>query len=221
VTVPTVLQGFCTHCGYRSAILTAGYGAVFVDHPVAESQSEIAGAAIFVDCPGEFSEVNDPRFVILSHPGEIEILAGTGYSWGDLFWQGRYVAVTNVVCRQCGNIFARRRLAVPFWFGCVMTGIMAPLILIAVGLTVGRSTHRPLVAGLAAGAAYALVWLLYEAVCRIYLYARFRERAAALAAEISCPNCNARDSRGVEGAKRICCPSCKKKSVSFQMVGMS
>lgn len=83
--------------------MPAGYGAVFVDEPVAEPQDQVAGAALFSATGGEIATVDDPRFVVLRHPVEDDGLKRTGYRWNDLLWQGRYVEVTNVVCRECGS----------------------------------------------------------------------------------------------------------------------
>jgi hypothetical protein len=90
--------------------MTDGYGAVLVDRPVESMQTEIAAACIFSDSAGKLAEAADPRFVVLAHPLENLILADTGYTWNDLFWQGRYVSVSNVVCRHCGHLFQHRRL---------------------------------------------------------------------------------------------------------------
>src|SRR5688572_4325541 len=102
--------------------MPGGYGAVIVDRPVGEPQSMVVGAVIHQSGRGYFAADGDPRFVVLSHPLEAEILAGTGYGWNDLLREGRYVSVTNVVCRRCGTVYHRRRLAPPGGFGC-LTGV--------------------------------------------------------------------------------------------------
>ena len=50
--MPTLFQGICDDCGHKTAVMTAGYGAVFVDQPVAEPQDQVAGAALFSSTGG-------------------------------------------------------------------------------------------------------------------------------------------------------------------------
>ena len=69
--------------------MTAGYGAVFVDRPVAEPQDHVAGAALFSSTGGEIATVDDPRFVVLRHPVEDYDLQRAGHRWNDLLRHGQ------------------------------------------------------------------------------------------------------------------------------------
>jgi hypothetical protein len=194
-----------------------GYGAVLVDQPVTEKQYEVAGAVITGGVGCEMASGDDPRFVILSHPAEPKILAGTGYSRGDLLWQGRYVAARNVVCRRCGTVFPRRRLAAPAATGCLTS--------LGIGVAGG------LLAGVWWGSIFAgfVAWYVVTAaaltvvstLASLYVRLRYAERAASLAAERFCPTCGADDSVRITEAKSVTCPSCRGQSLRFVMVGIS
>ena len=65
--MPSLYQGVCENCGHKTAIVTAGYGAVLVDEPVAREQGEVAGAVIMNGADDDtLATVNDPRFVVLT-----------------------------------------------------------------------------------------------------------------------------------------------------------
>ena len=161
--------------------------------------------------------VSDPRLVVLSHPLESTILAKTGYSWSDLFWQGRYVAITNMICRQCGTIFERQRLAPPGNIGCMTSFSSGVVCGVAAGIWA-----RSFLAGVVAWyAVMILVGLVAGSFARLYTRRRFAERAASLAAERACPRCHAEDAVTIERAKTVTCPTCSAQSLRFTMIGKS
>ena len=215
--MPTLFQGICDHCGHKTAVMTAGFGAVFVDRPVAGPQGQVAGAALFSEGDAEIATVDDPRFVVLRHPVEDHDLERAGYRWNDVHWQGRYVEVTNVVCRECGTVFPRRRLAAPTMVGCVTglaTGVVA-------GLAVGIWRRSFVAAFLSSYVATVAVMYLTGSLAPLYLRLRFRARGASLAAERACPVCHADNARHLERATSLPCPACRQKSLRFVVVGMS
>jgi hypothetical protein len=136
--------------------MSEGCGAVLVDRAIEGPQYEVAGAVITAGSDAAIAGVDDPRFVVLRHPAESFDLAKTGYSWKDLLKQGRFVSVSNVVCRECGTVFPRRRLAVPGASGC-MSGLVIGAV---AGLLTGvwrRSTFEGVVASCLVAAAVAWV----------------------------------------------------------------
>lgn len=215
--MPELYRGVCSHCDYRTAIMTGGYGAVLVDQPPDEFQSEVAGACLFSDARGEMAEAADPRFVALAHPLESTILADTGYTWRDLFWQGRYVSVTNVVCRHCGRTFQKRQLAAPADTGCTT----AILIGVTVGIAAGVITRSFVVAFASCFAATCAAASAAMFLADFYIRRRFPQRAAALAAEFSCPACSADDSIEISRARSVRCPACREEKQSFETAGIS
>jgi hypothetical protein len=213
--VPTLFQGICSRCGHKTPIMLDGYGAVLVDQPATQEQHEVAGAVITSGDGGAMALTSDPQFVELSPLCMSSILASTGYSWSDLLWQGRYVAVTNVICRQCGTVFQRSRLAPPGGTGC-MTGLAVG---VASGVAVGV-WRRSFDAGLHVWC--AVTWWVVavaEFLARLYVRLRFSERAASLAAERACPHCHADDARAFDRAKAVKCPACSTESLRFVVPG--
>jgi len=105
--MPTIFQAQCRRCSYRSDIFPAAYGAVLVDEPAAERCNHVVAGAVLMapasDAP--IAQQHDPRLVVLAHPIEQTILAGTGYTWAGLAWTGRYVRIRRAVCQSCGTIF--------------------------------------------------------------------------------------------------------------------
>jgi len=197
--------------------MTSRYGAVLVDRPLDRSQTEVAGTCLLSAPAGNVAESADPRFVVLAHPLEFEILAGTGYTWSDLYRQGRYVLVTNVVCRRCGAVFQKRKLGAPGEPGCTV----AILIGLLSGAAAGLRAHRLLVGVLVfcsiGGATAALAaWIARWRVRR-----RFPARAAALAAESSCPACGADDAAPISRVRSVRCPACRQQSLRFIHAGIS
>jgi predicted Zn-ribbon and HTH transcriptional regulator len=215
--VPSLYQGVCRNCSHRTAIMTAGYGAVLVDRPLDRSQTEVAGACLLSAAAGKLAESADPRFVVLAHPLESKILADTGYTWNDLYRQGRYVLVTNVVCRRCGAVFQKRELGAPGepgWVVAILIGLLS-------GTAAGLWAHRLLVGVLVfcglGGATGALAgWIARWRVRR-----RFRARAAALAAESTCPACGADDAAPISRVRSVRCPACRQQSQRFIHAGTS
>jgi hypothetical protein len=215
--MPTVYQGICRDCGYTTSFLSEEYGAVFVDQPVAEAQQELAGAVIMAGNSGPMASIDDHRFVVLRHPGEESDLRATGYTWRDLLKQGRYVRVTNVICRECGTLFQRRRLAAPNAFGCVTALVLG----VIVGLSAGIRM-RSISAGFAAWFVGAMVVLIGAEFCAaLYVRLRFRTRAKMLAAERTCPGCGADHAKKIGWGRSVACPSCRRCSLRFKVVGIS
>jgi hypothetical protein len=197
--------------------MTGGYGSVLVDRPIQQEQHEFAGVVLSSTDKGEFAVADDPRFVVLSHPIETSILASTGYSWNDLLWQGRYVAVKNVICRKCGNVFQLRNLTAPGANGC----FLALSIGVVVGSVTGISTHSYLLGFVAWYLATFGVMCIFGSLARWYIRSRFAARAALLAAERACPQCKSDDSIAIDRAKNVTCSRCKAVSLTFVDVGIS
>lgn len=215
--VPTILQGICRNCGHKTPLLSEGYGAIFVDQSLTHTQHEVAGAVIQAGEAGAMATVDDARFLILRHPVEEPILRESGYVWSDLLRQGRYVWVTNVVCRECGTIFQRRRLRAPGTFGCTAALVSG----LAAGLAVGlwtRSAPLGLLASCAGALAVALIAGAYAAA---YLRLRFTARAKAIAAERLCPTCRADNARKLALYRSVVCPICHTRRLRFLPVGVS
>jgi hypothetical protein len=220
--MPPIYQGVCDKCGHKTAVMMNGYGAVFVDQPVSGIQHPTAGAVVVSDSSeslavGSLEGVEDPRFVVLAHPCESSILASTGFSWSDLLWQGRFVLVTNVICRQCGGVFPKRQLGAPGTAGGLTAIIVGAIIGVAVGIA-QRSFFWAFIAFL--GAAVVLL-LVFERTAIWYVRWRYHSRAAALAAESRCPICGTDDSVIISLAKGVKCPTCKRESLSVEIAGMS
>lgn len=198
--------------------MSAGYGAVLVDEPVSESQHEVAGAVIFSGSESEpFAAADDPRFVVLRHPGGDYDLARTGYSWSDLLKQGRYVSVINVICRECGTVFPRRRLAAPGGNGCMSSLAIGIAIGIVAGIwcrsfSIGLLTWFSITLGIS---------LLIDCLSSLYIRFRFSTRAASLIAEKWCPTCHADNARSIDRAKDVLCPICRHETLRFVMAGIS
>jgi hypothetical protein len=197
--------------------MTAGYGAVLVDEPVARRQGEVAGAVIMNRADDDtLATVNDPRFVVLTHPIESAALASTGYGNLDLVREGRYVEVTNVVCRRCGTVFPRRRLAAPE-IGCGVGLLLGA----AIGVVVGFKSRSFVDGFLTCYAVAGLVGLVSTGLAALYIRRRHRERAAALAAEVHCPTCRADDAVPIDGAKGVRCSRCGRDALRFIIAGKS
>lgn len=215
--MPSLFQGVCRRCGYKTPVLTEGYFAVLVDEPQSEKQHEVAGAVITDGEGGAMAVAGDPRFVVLRHPIESSDLAGTGYTWSDLLWEGRYIEVTNVVCGQCGTVFQHRRLVAPGQTGC-----MAALVLgLVTGLSVGIWQHSILLGLFACGRLAVSIGMVTDLLERLYLRRHFSKRNATLAAERACPKCHAEDANAVGHGRRVTCPACSTKAMRFVIVGIS
>ena len=200
-------------------MVPAAYGAVLVNDAAPDRQPEVAGVAPSgAGREGDkLAAVDDRRFLVLAHPGESRILESAGFTWDEVFRQGRYVAVDNVVCRRCGTAFPRRRLAAPNGAGCLPSLLTGA----AVGVGVGSCLHSA-IAGLVAGWAGLFVVLhLVDFRRERYLRQRFPARRASLAAERRCPTCSADDARSIDGARSIPCPSCRAPALRFRPVGIS
>jgi hypothetical protein len=193
------------------------YAAVWVDQPIDAPQQQVAGAAMFSSAAHGFATTRDPRFVILRHPAEEHDLERTGYQWKDLIWQGRFVSVRNVICRECGTLFPRRRLAPPGGTGC-MTSLMLGIV---ASLFAAIWFRRIIIAVAIWYAATFGTLLLTGSLASLYIRLRFRARAASLAAERACPNCGADHARTIERAKAIKCSACGNTTMNFSHVGIS
>lgn len=197
--------------------MTEGYGAVLVGQPAEAPQWEVAGAVFSPGTGGRIAKVDDPRFVVLAHPLEARILAQTGYTHDDLLWQGRYVGVTNVSCRECGEIFCHRKLKAPGGIGCsavlwssLATGVIAGII--ARGFFIGLL------------AAVAVLWLGFAVIDFLttrYLRRHFRDRMDVLAAERRCPRCTADNAVPIGKNQWLKCSACGSKTLKFYTAGKS
>ena len=215
--MPSLYQGVCDDCGHKTPIMTAGYGAVLVDEPVTRQQGEVAGAVIMTGADEHsLATVNDPRFVVLTHPVESAALASTGYSKLDLVREGRYVEVTNVICCRCGTVFPRRRLAAP-GIGCGVGLLLGA----ALGVIVGFKSRSFVDGCLVSYAVAGLFGLVCTGIAALYVRRRHRERGAALAAEVHCPTCGADDAVPIGGAKGVRCSSCGRDAFRFVFAGKS
>jgi hypothetical protein len=197
--------------------MTDGYGAVLVDRAVAQEQDEVAGAVITSGEGGTIASASDSRFVVLSHPLESSILASTGYSWTDLLRQGRYVAISNVICRECGTVFPRYRLAAPGGTGCITSLALG----VAAGLSVGIWRHTFSAGFLAWYAVTFGTMMIAGSLASLYVRLRFSERAATLRAARSCPACHADNATGIMRGKSVACPVCRNQSLRFVIAGIS
>ena len=205
--MPTLFQGTCGNCGHETPVMLAGYGAVIVDEPVAEPQHEVAGAVLTSEGGGAIATTVDPRFVVLRHPAEDYDLAATGYSWSDLLQQGRYVSVTNVICRECGTVFPRRRLTAPGAAGCMPSLGLG----VAVGVAVG-CWRRSVFAGLVAWYLVTLgAMILVGSLASLYLRLRFSVRAASLATERVVRRVTLTMRRALAAPSRCCAPHAATK----------
>lgn len=215
--MPTLFQGICRHCGHQTPPLSKGYGAVFVDQPVAQAQRHVAGAVVASGDGSAMASVDDLRFVVLRHPIEDSDLAKTGYTWHDLLRQGRYVRVTNVICRDCGTLFQRRRLSPPGAFGCITAMTLGVVVGLAAGLWM-----RSFVLGLLAWYVVATAVSIGAEFCAaLYVRLRFRARAKALAAERTCPRCGADNAKTIGSGRSVVCSACCRRSLRFKVAGVS
>lgn len=217
--MPVVYQARCDRCSYSSAVFPAEYGAVLVDEPPADRQTALVAGAVLSGAVGDpgFARQSDPRLVVLAHPIEEHILAGTGYTWFTLAREGRYVWVRRVVCGDCGTLFDVRRLTFPsglgYQVGCLMS--------LAAGVAVGFWQES---FWLGFGAAYGVVMLWsisVGAAGRAYTRFRFRDRAAAIDGPSCCPECESRRYFNVGSRPVLLCPSCHERSVRIRAVGKS
>ena len=215
--MPSLFQGRCDPCGYVTPIVTSEYGAVWEDEPVASEQSEVLGAVLHSDADPGFSQVRDPRFVVLAHPNETGCLASTGHTWGDVLWQGRYVVVKNVVCGNCGSVFQVRSLASPGFLGCYYSLVAGVIAGIGSGIA-----YRSFVLGFIVWQGTTLaVAFAFELAERLYVRWRFANRAAALADERFCPHCHACDYKPINRGVATKCPGCAQDTLKFEIVGIS
>lgn len=218
--MPTIYHAHCDLCQYTSDVFPAEYGAVFVDEPpmTAGSGSVLAGAVLNEQTLNTtFAEQADPRMVVLAHPLEESILAGTGYTWIKLALVGRYFRFRRVICRSCGTLFEVRWLTCPPGLGCqvgCVSGILA-----GIGYGVWRQSFC---AGFWAG--YGIVlgcYVLASSVGWLYTRLRFRARARELDGPSSCPTCGSTHHAGVESRRIFPCPRCGEQAMSVRSVGMS
>jgi hypothetical protein len=212
-----IYQGCCKKCGYATPMVTDGYGAVWVDQPATTEQHEVAGAVLYTQVEAPFATATDSRFVALAHPIEAECLASTGYTWRDLLWQGRYVRVENVICRECSTVFQVRTLTAPGFSGCVSAVVCG----VAAGLTFGIWWRSVLLGSIVWWLTTVAVISVTELLERLYVRCRFASRAAALIEERFCPKCNANDFTSIHRATSIRCPACLNDALTFEMVGIS
>ena len=225
--MPTVYQGVCRNCSHRTAVMTDGCGAVLVDLPVDAAQTEVAGGGLSSGSESKQVEAAKPRFgeprlvepglVVLAHPREVAILAGTGYTRSDLLRQGRYVSVSNVACRRCGRVFQRRRLSVPGGSGCAAALALG----LACGAAAGLAAQRVLIGVIVCYLVCLGVTAAASIIARRRLRRRYPARAAALAAESNCPACGAGASTPISRTKSAHCPSCGQRTLSFENAGRS
>jgi hypothetical protein len=152
----------------------------------------------------------------LAHPLENLILADTGYTWNDLFWQGRYISVSNVVCRHCGHLFQHRRL------DAGQPGCSAALALgLASGAAAGFAARNLLIGLIVCYFVGLSMALAVGFIAQRYLRWKFQARAAELAAESNCPACGLNDSASIVGATSAFCPACRQRTLSFKSAGIS
>lgn len=216
--MPTIYRGECSRCGHETSVLPAGYGAVLVDEPVNREQHQVLGAVVLEGKGGEFATATDGYLVVLSHPAESSILKSTGFTWNDLRREGRYVYCTNVMCDECGQLFALKRIAVPQ--SC--SGCYVPLIAgIVAGLAVGIWLSSVILGWFAALVVGYLATITTEWWARRSFRDYFSERAAKLRAERFCPACGSEASKTITDEGPLCCPSCQQSSLRFRIVGKS
>jgi predicted Zn-ribbon and HTH transcriptional regulator len=218
--MPVIFQARCGRCGFHSDIFPAQYGAVWVDEPLAEGASGLLAGAVLDDAArgSRLAEQPDPRLVVLAHPIEDQILKNLGYTWWSAGWSGRYVSVHRVVCRDCGTIFDRRRLAVPGTVGCgpgCVIGLVAGL---AFWLVDGSACQ-----GLMAGYLTALVFTwAAQLLTSMAVSRRHRDRAREIAGPKSCPRCGSRNHVGTERQpQELPCPACGEREYTVRAVGKS
>lgn len=213
--MPTLYQGICSECGHKTAIMPEWYGAVLLDEPVTKLQGQVAGATLHVQ--GAIAEATDDRLLVLAHPIEDSILSTTGYSWSDLVWQGRYVVVSNVACRDCGNVFSIRRLGVPGAVGCLPALLVGSACGIAIWMSKGSVAD-----GLITGFVVLFVALLIlELAAGLFVKYRHAARANALASEKQCPVCQSVNAIRINRTKKTPCPACHRRSQTFHLAGIS
>lgn len=216
--MPPIYRGECSECGHETSVMPAEYGAVLVDEPVEREQHQVLGAVIQDSQGGRFATATDGHLLVLSHPAESSILKSTGFTWNDLRREGRYVVCTNVICDECGQLFALKRIALPQ--GC--SGCLIPLVIgIAGGLAFGVWRSSVLLGWFAAlGVGYlATITLEWWAHLRFRDY--FPERAAKMKAERFCPACGSESSTKITDKGTLCCPSCQQSSLHFRIAGKS
>jgi hypothetical protein len=197
------------------------YSAVFVGAGGPESQAEFLGACLTSAKSAAFAETKDERFVVLSHPCEDEILQRTGYTWKDLLWQGRYVSVTNVICRCCGTIFPTRRLGVPASVGCGASLCIGACIGAVTGLTIWAVTQNFLWGFGGWYVSTLLMAMIAEKGALALARWRFADRDRLLRAESHCPACKSDSRATIDSAEEVICPQCHTTSLTFSMVGIS
>ena len=213
----SIYQGICSNCDYETVTSPDECGAVLAAQPAKNEKDVAVGRMLASEIFGEKAIVQGDQLVVLLHPLEESILAGTGYTPWDLFREGRYVSITFIICRRCANIFAIRRLDLPIEIGCLASIVIG----IASGVGVGFSM-KSIVAGIVSCGVVtysAIVWT--DIVARKFMQYKFGERARALAADQLCPKCGANDSVQFDSARKIRCPACHEESLTVDMVGIS
>lgn len=95
--MPVVFVAKCGGCGYQSRQFFAMYHAVAFDDPQTWG----------------IRHPEDPRLIVLMHPGERAILGAIGETWQSVSDARRLVRIHTHVCKTCGNLAESRKLERP------------------------------------------------------------------------------------------------------------
>jgi len=208
----SIYQGSCRRCGYKSVVFSSAYGSVLVDEPTEATRGNITRVGRFF-------------LVALRHPGEHYDLARTGFTWRQLFEQGRFIRTRKVACRHCGMLFSVRNLEAPA-LGCSVITMIALAVGLISGLVSGVLARKVAGGVVVALAVSYVTGVVLSIVVQLYAWAytrmHFGERGREIHGHNACPTCRSRAWRSAESLfLRYLCPSCARRSVRVRMVGIS
>lgn len=199
--MPTIFQAQCENCDYQSPRTSAAFTAILLDD---ESDSTFA-------CDDE------KRVVVLPHPCESHVLQGLGYTYTSSTFAGRFVAIHQLFCQQCGHLFQSRQLSAAGAIGCFPAFIIG----VTVGFVIGVNRSNVWL-GLSSGwLLFVLVLLTIDWSISQYVQWRFADRARAVATTRICPKCGSHDVVSPRALQSLACPCCGQNSMRVESVGKS
>jgi len=211
-----IYQGTCKHCGYKSSADANGALAVLIERDHAALEVPFNKRLVSYDT-GDLAAAESLCLLVLAHPLEDSILHSTGLAFGEASRNGRLVSLQSVVCRTCGTTFNRRKLIARTGAAGCFPWLTVCLI---AGFTAGYWA-RSFWIGLGALYCALLVSWAVDPAMQWWWLRHFRERAKLLARPCSCPSCGSDSVQSVTRSNPVACHSCRQKSMTFKMVGIS
>jgi hypothetical protein len=211
--VPVIYEAKCSKCAYRFGGL-AGYQAVIVDQP---DDSSLA-------------HPEEPRLVILAHPGESHILARCGFTYQTAARDGRLVAVKNVACSDCGTRYELRRVdanSVQLLGDAGCAGIaVAQLAVLTIAAIIGWQSGWYLtgffLAAIGLCAVCGMLFQVADARASRFVRSRHPDRVREFDRGPGCPRCHSLEyTRLSTRAGKLRCPECQQYTVEIKAVAKS